>query len=250
MDRSTTPWHVLEAPASDEPTRAGDASVSADAVGTGLFGVPVPWLVAGAMSILVAGALVAVMLVGSASPVVQDARRRRPTGGGPVSVGVVRIGRTECRRRARRRGGRGGRRPGLYRLSAGQRVADAIAAAGGYGPRVDAARATERLNLAARVADGDRILVPSRDDPSPLPMTTTPSGAGAGGGPAGAPGPIDLNRATPAELDTLPGIGPVTAAKIIAARDAQPFASVDDLRTRKLVGPSTFEKLRDLVVVR
>ncbi len=251
MDRSTTPWHVLEAPASDEPTRAGDASVSADAVGTGLFGVPVPWLVAGAMSILVAVALVAVMLVGSASPVVQvpggdDRPAADPAASGssgsagPNAGGelVVEVAGAVAR-------------PGLYRLNAGQRVADAIAAAGGYGPRVDAARATERLNLAARVADGDRILVPSRDDPSPAPITTAP-----GGGrrrwrtPPALRGRSTSTGPRAAELDTLPGIGPVTAAKIIAARDAQPFASVDDLRTRKLVGPSTFEKLRDLVVVR
>jgi len=150
-------------------------------------------------------------------------------------------------------------RPGLYHLPAGARVADAITAAGGFGPRVDAARATATLNLAAHLADGDRVVVPSRDDPIAGPSAGvgasagSSSGGGSGGGSGGAGGtaaPLDLNRATPAELDGLPGIGPVTAAKIVAAREERPFRSVDELRERKLVGPSTFAKLRDLVVVR
>jgi competence protein ComEA len=145
--------------------------------------------------------------------------------------------------------------PGVVRLVIGSRVGDAIAAAGGYGPRVDPARVGQVLNLAAPLHDGDQVVVPSRDDP-PSGGGTGSGGAagvgtgGAGGSGGGSPGvPVDLNRATAAELDALPGIGPVTAAKIIAARDEKPFASVDDLRTRKLVGPSTFDKIKALVTV-
>ncbi|MDQ3128264.1 MAG: helix-hairpin-helix domain-containing protein [Chloroflexota bacterium] len=139
-------------------------------------------------------------------------------------------------------------RPGVVRLPAGARVADAIAAAGGYGPRVAVERVGQALNLAAALRDGDQVVVPSRDDPT-IADTASPAVGGSGSS-SGGSGPVDLNRATASELDALPGIGPVTAAKIIAARDEQPFASLDDLRTRKVLGAATLEKIKDLVVVR
>ncbi len=130
------------------------------------------------------------------------------------------------------------RHPGVVKLAAGSRVADAIAAAGGYSGSVDAAAASTALDLADPLQDGAKVLVPQR-------------GAAIGGGAAASarPGKVDLNHATAAELDALPGIGPVTAAKIIASREQQRFQRIDDLRTRKLIGAATFAKLQALVTV-
>ena len=138
--------------------------------------------------------------------------------------------------------------PGVYRLPPGSRVRDAVNAAGGFSPRVDAERVGTELNLAAAVADGAEIRVPSRDDPAPA----DPGGGGAGGpGTGGGAGSalINLNSATQAELESLPGIGPVGAGKILESRASAPFANVDELRDRGLVGEKTFEKIKPLVTV-
>lgn len=131
--------------------------------------------------------------------------------------------------------------PGVYRLPSGSRVGEAIDAAGGYSPRVDAARVSAELNLAATLPDGAQVRVPSRDE--------TPAPVGAGGSSGAGGGLINLNTASQTELESLPGIGPVTAGKIIASRTTAPFATIEELRERGLVYEKTFEDLRALVTV-
>ncbi|MFL5954405.1 MAG: helix-hairpin-helix domain-containing protein [Gaiellaceae bacterium] len=126
------------------------------------------------------------------------------------------------------------RRPGLVRLAAGSRVADAITRAGGL------ARGAERsgVNLAAPVADGQQVVVPVHGA----------GGAVAGGGGAST-GPVSLSSATPEQLDALPGVGPVTAQKIVAYRQQHgAFRSVEELDAIPGIGPARIGELQGLVV--
>lgn len=139
--------------------------------------------------------------------------------------------------------------PGLVRIPVGSRVADALEAAGGVRDGGD----TLGLNLAQLLSDGDQIVVgpsdPARAAPS---STTTAGGTGAPstGASSGAPSQVNLNTADAAELETLPGIGPVTAAAILAWRQAHgPFTDVSQLNNVDGIGPARLEKLRPLVRV-
>jgi len=138
-------------------------------------------------------------------------------------------------------------RPGVYRLDVGSRVGDLLTAAGGVAADGD----LDRLNLAATLADGARIYVPrlgQADIPQPA-ETDTPAGA-PGGGARSDSGPIDLNRATADQLESLPGVGPSIAAAIIDHRERKgPFGSVDELVDVRGIGPARLEQLRPLVRV-
>jgi competence protein ComEA len=126
------------------------------------------------------------------------------------------------------------RRPGLYRLPRGSRVADAVTRAGGATRRGD----TSLVNLAAPLADGVQIAVPLRG---------SASAAGAGGAAGTAAGRVHLNSATVEELDTLPGVGPVTAQKIVDYRQQHgPFTALEDLDAISGIGPARIEQLRGL----
>jgi competence protein ComEA len=133
------------------------------------------------------------------------------------------------------------RRSGVVRLPAGSRVLDAVQAAGGAAPGAD----LDAVNLARKVVDGEQIRVPARGEHPPPPAAT-----GGGGGTSGAPaGPVDLNTATVEQLDALPGVGEVTANRIVAYRTAHLFRSVEELRQVDGIGDRRFAVLKDLVTV-
>lgn len=238
MDSVTPPWRAFDAAPSEEGSDTPGAASPAGAART----LPGPAVVGGILIALV-GFVAALALavsgtggsvaVAGADGIVESAPVESSPADRPLLVvdvaGAV-------------------AHPGVYRLASGSRLADAIAAAGGYSPRVAVDVAGRTLNLAAVVQDGQLIVVPSRDEAVASAVGGSSSGGGTSG--SGPGGSIELNSATAEQLDTLPGIGPVTAAKIIAARAESPFRSVDDLLTRKLVGQKTFDQIKSLVTVR
>ena len=129
------------------------------------------------------------------------------------------------------------RRPGLVRLAAGSRVLDAVRAAGGATPGAD----LDAVNLARKLVDGEQVRIPARGQAVAAPPAGVPG--------AQAAGPLDLNTATAEQLDTLPGVGEVTAGRIVAYRSAHPFTSVDELLEVPGIGQRRFEQLKDLVTV-
>jgi competence protein ComEA len=133
------------------------------------------------------------------------------------------------------------RRPGLVRLPAGSRVQDAIRAAGGVTSGAD----LNAINLARKLTDGEQIRVPAPGDPAPPPDAASPPGS-SGATPSA---PLDLNTATAEQLDTLPGVGEVTAGRIVTYRSAHPFTTVDELLEVPGIGQRRFEQLKDLVTV-
>ena len=126
------------------------------------------------------------------------------------------------------------RRPGLYRLPDRSRISDAVTRAGGPTRRAD----LSAVNLAAPVADGVQVVVPAR----------APGEGGGAPPPSNAPqGPVHLNTATLEELDALPGVGPVTAQKILDYRQQHgAFASIDELDAIPGIGPARLEQLKEV----
>ncbi|HEV2250752.1 MAG TPA: SLBB domain-containing protein [Candidatus Limnocylindria bacterium] len=179
------------------------------------------WLVLAILAVALAGAAIAVAARSGTEPPVVETLPEITAAPTPQLIIVDVVGAVA--------------RPGVVHLPAGARVLDALLAAGGMTGDAD----LFALNKAAPLRDGARIYVPRPGEAVP---------AGALGSTAELK--VNLNLATAIELDTLPGVGPATAAAIVRSRGAKQFAAIDELQTRGLVSPKVFADLRDRVTVR
>lgn len=129
--------------------------------------------------------------------------------------------------------------PGVYDFSSGDRIEDAIARAGGFATTVDTSYIAQKLNLSAKLVDGQKLYIPYKNDTEVYGLNQNfPSEV------AGITSLVGINSATVAQLDQLPGIGPVTAQKII---DNRPYSSLEELISRKIVSQSVFNKIKDKI---
>jgi competence protein ComEA len=243
VDQSSPPWRVFDSPGPNQtvPALPGTSEGAARLAGAN----PVVALAGVAAALVVGGLAVVVALAGpGGATVVAPSSGLAAFGDGscdapadPGGLVVVDVAGAVVK-------------PGVVRLQRGARVGDAIEAAGGFSARVDATRVGAELNLAAVLQDGAQVRVPSRDE-TPPPGGAGGVGTGVGGGSgSGAGGSlVNVNTASQSELEELPGIGPVTAEKIIASRATAPFTTIEDLRERGLVYESTFEDIRALITV-
>ena len=127
-------------------------------------------------------------------------------------------------------------KPGVYKLKADSRVQDALIAAGGMSDEADREKVAKGLNLAAKVIDGGKLYIPAEGD-----ELMASNGSNVLGMTSDT---VNINTASPGELDALPGVGKTTAEKII---DNRPFGSVDELLSKKIVGKKVFEEIKDKV---
>lgn len=133
-------------------------------------------------------------------------------------------------------------RPGVYEFPINSRVEDAVAKAGGFSAQANTLYISQKLNLSAKLTDGQKLFIPSKSDAQLYSLNQNSVAATSEF--AGISSQISINSATLSELDTLSGVGPVTAQKII---DNRPFASLEELISRKVVSASVYAKIKDKI---
>ncbi len=178
-------------------------------------------IIVGLAALLVAAVIALVVERQNSGQPLQITVDGTPTAGGPIQVYVT--GAVA--------------QPGVYEMKDGDRAVDALYKAGGPAPDAD----LEAVNLALRLHDEDRVVVPRMGEAATTGSTSQVAGATA---------PVNINKASAQELDALPGIGAVYSQRIVDSRTtAGPFATTDDLVNRQLIPRATYDKIRDLITV-
>lgn len=129
--------------------------------------------------------------------------------------------------------------PGVYKLQDGSRIEDSLKAAGGFAENVNQEYVSKYLNLAQKLSDGSKVYVPQEGEQT----SGVQSQAVAG---VNTQSKVNINTASQSEIEALPGIGPVTASKIISGR---PYQQIEDLLNKKVVSKAVFEKIKDQLVL-